>query len=377
MTTATVTPQAPLPVPTEPSRWRSRVETALLYVASILGALALSGVMVAVTGNSWQKVFGALLDGAILAPGRWGATLTVAMPMLLVALGTVVAVRSGLFNIGQEGQLLIGAMFMALVATKIEAPGVALLVAGLVMGAAGGGGFAAIAAAMRFKRGVPEVISTLLLVFVALQLTGYAVTTDWFLRDVDPNRPQRAQSSAALPEDAHLPDLEVFGNSFSLGVVLAVVLALIVAYVLARTVWGFRFRVLGHNAQVAQKIGIAATRTGTLALFVSGALAGLAGAAMLASGSSSYRFTPGFSTNIGWQGLLVALLARSRPIACIPMAFLFASLRTGSGFLAATGVDRKIVDVTQALLVLALLIPPAVAFVRERRRATVAAGGRV
>jgi simple sugar transport system permease protein len=140
-------------------------------------------------------------------------------------------------------------------------------------------------------------------------------------------------------------------------------------------VWGFRFRVLGHNAQVAQRIGIAATRTGTLALFLSGALAGLAGAAMLASGSSSYRFTPGFSTNIGWQGLLVALLARSRPIACIPMAFV--RQRRTDPFRAATGVDRKIVDVTQALLVLALLIPPAVAFVRERRRATVAAGDRV
>lgn len=359
------------------SPWRDRASMTLLYVASIGGALALSGLLVAMTGNSWQKVFGALLDGAVLAPGRWGSTLTVAMPMLLVALGTVVAVRSGLFNIGQEGQLLLGAMGMAVVGTKVSGPGVGLLIAGMIMGAISGGAFAGIAAAMRFKRGVPEVISTLLLVFVALQLTGYAVTTDWFLRDVDPNRPQRAQSSAALPEDAHLPDLEVFGNTFSLGVLIAVGFALVVAFVLARTVWGFRFRVLGHNPQVAQKIGIAAARTGTRALFVSGALAGLAGAVMLASGSSSYRFTPGFSTNIGWQGLLVALLARSRPIACIPMAFLFAGLRTGSGFLAATGVDRKIVDVTQALLVLALLIPPAVAFMRERRRAVVAAEDRV
>jgi simple sugar transport system permease protein len=299
------------------------------------------------------------------------------MPMLLVALGTVMAVRSGLFNIGQEGQLLIGAMFMAVVGTKVSGPGVGLLVAGLVMGAVAGGAFAGISALMRFKRGVPEVISTLLLVFVALQLTGYAVTTDWFLRDVDPNRPQRAQTSAALPEGARLPDVELFGNTFSLGVVLAVVLALVVAFILARTVWGFRFRVLGHNPVVAQKIGVAASRTGSMALFLSGALAGLAGAVMLASGSSSYRFTPGFSTNFGWQGLLVALLARSRPLACIPMAFVFAGLRTGSGFLAATGVDRKIVDVTQSLLVLALLIPPAVAFLRERRRAVVASGDRV
>ena len=356
---------------------RDRSVMTLRYVASVACALGLSALLVAMTGHSPQKVLGALLDGAVLAPGRWGGTLMVAMPMLLVALGTVVAVRSGLFNIGQEGQLLVGAMLMAVVGTKLNGPGVALLLGGLIAGAVAGGAFAGISAVMRFKRGVPEVLSTLLLVFVALQLVGYAVTTDWFLRDPDPNRPQLAQNSAALPRDSRLPELDLFGNTISIGVLLAIGLALVVAYALARTVWGFRFRVLGHNPRVAQMIGIAATRTGTLALFISGAFAGLAGAVMLASGSSSYRLTPGFATNIGWQGLLVALLARGRPLLCIPMAFVFAGLRTGAGFLAATGVDRRIVDVTQALLVLALLIPPAVDFLRERRRSVVPSGDRV
>ncbi|HLE38040.1 MAG TPA: ABC transporter permease [Acidimicrobiia bacterium] len=359
-----------LPSPAAPhGRWRSARETALLYVLSVFGALAISAVLVAMTGNSWPGVFKVLFDGAFLAPGRWGNTLTIAMPMLLVAVGTTVAVRAGLFNIGQEGQLLMGAMLMAVVGTKIEGPGVLLLLGGLALGSVAGGAYAGISAVMRYRRGVPEVISTLLLVFIALQVTGFAVTTDWFLRDTDPTRPQRAQNSAALGPDTHLPVIRVFGNELSLGVVIAVVIAVAVAYLLARTIWGFRFRVLGHNARIAQKIGIAATRNGTLALFISGALAGLAGAVMLASGSSSYRFTPGFSTNIGWQGLLVALVARSRPLVCIPMAIVFAALRTGAGFLASTGVDRKIVDVTQALLVLALLIPPAVVFLRNRRRA--------
>lgn len=372
MTGVAVAPEIPPPAATPGGRWRPAAEAALLYVLSVFGALALSAVLVAMTGNSWQGVFKALLDGAFLAPGRWGDTLTIAAPMLLVAVGTTVAVRAGLFNIGQEGQLLMGAMLMAVVGTRIEGSGVLLLLGGLALGSVAGGAYAGISAVMRYRRGVPEVISTLLLVFIALQLTGFAVTTDWFLRDTDPNRPQRAQTSAALDPDTHLPVIRLLGNDVSLGVVIAVVVAVIVAYVLARTIWGFRFRVLGHNARVAQKIGISAARTGTAALFISGALAGLAGAVMLASGSSSYRFTPGFSTNIGWQGLLVALVARSRPLVCIPMAIVFAALRTGAGFLASTGVDRKIVDVTQALLVLALLIPPAIVFLRDRRRALAA-----
>ncbi|WKZ82747.1 MAG: ABC transporter permease [Acidimicrobiia bacterium] len=372
MTAATSTREA---LPIGPGRWRSAVEMTVLYVLSVGAALVISALLVSMTGNSWQKVFSALLDGAFFAPGRWGNTLTIAAPMLLVALGTVVAVRAGLFNIGQEGQLMIGAMLMATVGTKLAGPGVLLLVGGMLAATVAGGAFAAVTAVMRYRRGVPEVISTLLLVFVALQMVGYAVTTDWLLRDTDPNRPQRAQTSAALDPDTHLPVIRIFGNEFSVGVVIAVVLTLVITFLLARTIWGFRLRLLGHNPRVARMAGVVATRAGTTALFVSGALAGLAGAIMLTFGHASYRFGPGFSSNIGWQGLLVALLARSRPLLCIPMALLFAALRTGSGFLASTGVDRKIVDVTQALLVLALLVPPAIAFMRERRRGLAAAAG--
>ncbi len=355
-------------------RWRPAVEMAALYVLSIGGALFISAVLVAITGNSWQRVFGALLDGSFRAPGRWGETLTVAAPMLLVALGMVIGVKAGLFNIGQEGQLLMGAMAMAFVGTKLDGPGVLLDIGGLALGMIAGGGYAALAAFMRFKRGVPEVISTLLLVFIALQIIGFAVTTDWMLRDLDPNRPSRASTSAPLPDDIRLPIVRIFGNEFPIGIVIALLLAGFVAFMLGRTLWGFRIRLLGHNPRVAQKTGVAASRMGTWALFLSGAFAGLAGAVMLAGGGSSYRLTPGFSTNIGWQGLLVALLAQSRPLVAIPMAVLFASLRTGASFLAATGVDRKIVDIVQGLLVLALLIPPAIQFIRERRRALAAVG---
>lgn len=355
-------------------RWPPALEMTVIYLLSIGGALLISAVLVSITGNSWQTVFGALLDGALLGPGRWGETLAVAAPMLLVALGMVIGVKAGLFNIGQEGQLLMGAMAMAFVGTKLDGPGGLLLIGGLALGMVAGGGYAALAAVMRFRRGVPEVISTLLLVFIAFQVIGFAVTTDWVLRDLDPGRPSRASTSAPLPDDIRLPIVHIFGNEFPVGIIIALILAGIVAFMLNRTLWGFRIRVLGHNPKVAHKIGVGASRMGTRALFLSGGFAGLAGAVMLSGGGSAYRLSPGFSTNIGWQGLLVALLARSRPLVAIPMALLFASLRTGAGFLAATGVERKIVDVVQGLLVLALLVPPAVQLIRERRRAVASVG---
>ena len=109
----------------------------------------------------------------------------------------------------------------------------------------------------------------------------------------------------------------------------------------------------------------------------SGAFAGLAGAFMIAGGDfGNYTLVPGFSSNIGWTGLLVALVARQRALAAIFASFVFAGLRTGSGFVAATGVERRITNVVEGLLVLALLIPPALLFIRDRRRALALARGR-
>ena len=345
----------------------------LLYGVSVGFALVISAGLVAVTGHAWGSVAGALADGAFLAPGRWGETLAVATPILAVALGMVVGVRAGFFNIGQEGQLLMGALAMALMGTRLTGPGPLLLVGGLALGAVAGGLYAGVAALMRFRRGVPEVISTLLLVFVAYQIVGFAITTDWFLRDLDPNRPSQAVTSAALPGSVRLPVVTLWGNEVTIGFFLALLGAGLAAFVLARTVFGFKLRLLGSNPKVAEQAGVSFGRAGATALFISGAAAGLAGALMLAAGASSARLTAGFSNEIGWQGLLVALVARNRPLLCVPVAILFAGLRTGAGFLAATGVDRTVVDVVQALLVLALLVPPAVEFLRDRRRVSIAA----
>jgi simple sugar transport system permease protein len=162
-------------------------------------------------------------------------------------------------------------------------------------------------------------------------------------------------------------------------VFVAVALAVAVAFVLARTVTGFRLRTLGQNPNVAQRAGVSRSRYGSAALMVSGAFAGLAGAMMLAGGGFSfgnYRLVPGFSASIGWTGLLVALVAREKALAAIPVAFVFASLRTGASFVSSTGVESRITDVVQGLLVLALLIPPAVMFIRDRRRARAATRAR-
>jgi ABC-type uncharacterized transport system permease subunit len=261
----------------------------------------------------------------------------------------------------------VGAALATFVATRHSGP--IALAAALVGGFVGGALWAGVAALLRYWRRVPEVITTLLLVFIASQGTGYLLTRTFLLLDPDPNKPNRVQTSAQLDPSTRIGQIRLFGNEFPWSVPAALALAVVVGFVLRRTVWGFRLTVLGQNPKAAQRTGISVVRAGTTALCLSGAMAGLAGASMLAAGTANYRYTPGFANNVGWEGLLVALVARNRPLVCIPVALVFAALRTGSGFLAATGVERSIVDVVRALLVLALLVPPAVAAIQRRRAA--------
>ena len=351
--------------PADAARARRGVVLLALYAVSIALALVASAVLIAVTGGPWQKVLSAILDGSFRNPGRWGGTLAEAVPLLLVALGAIVSTRAGLVNIGQEGQVAIGAALATFVATRNSGP--LALVAVLIGGFVGGALWAGIAALLKYWRKVPEVISTLLLVFVASQLTGYLLTRTFLLLDPDPNKPNRVQTSAQVDPSTRIGQIRIFGNEFPWSVPAVLCLAVMVGVALQRSVWGFRLNVLGRNARTAQRTGVSVVRAGATALMIGGAMAGLAGAVMLAGGTANYRYTPGFANNVGWEGLLVALVARNRPLVCIPVALVFAALRTGSGFLAATGVERSIVDVVRALLVLALLVPPAVAAIRRRR----------
>ncbi len=355
-------------------RLQSASGVLFIYLVCIVAALVISALVVWGTGGSWSSVLSSLLDGSIRRPGRWGKTIGEAIPLLLVALGMIINLKAGLVNIGQEGQLYVGAAFATYVGTFMSGPGVLVLIVILLAGILGGAIWAGIASVLRYWRNIPEVFSTLLLVFVANQAVGYGLKNTRLLLDPTPDTGNRNLISDQLAEGTRLPRLELFGNEFPVSVFVALLLAVSVSLVMRRTIVGFRLQMLGSGPRAAHRAGVSDRLYGGLSLAVSGAFCGLAGAFMLTGGDfGNYRLTPGFPVNIGWEGLLVALMARSQPILSVIAAFVFAALRTGAGFLAATGVDSEITKVVQALLVLALLIPPAILYVRDRRRTLAAA----
>ena len=224
---------------------------------------------------------------------------------------------------------------------------------------------------LRYWRNVPEVLTTLLMTAVAANLMGFGLRQRWLLLAPAAGRANRNQVSEPLPDRRpHPAASRWFGNEFPISVLLALALALVLAVILGRSIVGFRLRMLGRNPRTARRAGVSERRYGLGAMLVSGGFAGLAGGVMLAGGDfGNYQLVANFGAGIGFAGLLAALVARQRVLVLIFVAFVFGSLRTGSGFLRATGVSGRISDVVQGLLVLALLLPPAVLFVRERRRA--------
>ncbi|WP_431916305.1 ABC transporter permease [Micromonospora wenchangensis] len=344
-------------------------QVGLATVATVGVALGLSALLIAVTGGSPTASTKALYQGSMATPAAWSTSLLYVAPLLLVAVGACVSARSGFFNIGQEGQVLIGALAGAWVALRLAVPGPLLLVLVLLASVLGAGVWAGLSALMYRFRGVNVVVSTMLMTFLAQQLISFAVNTPWLLQESRLGRGTLSPQSNPVPENARLVSLGEYPNlQLNGGLVLAVVVAVVLALVMARTRWGFRLKMVGLNPAAARHAGVRVGALGGIALAISGALAGLAGALLLTSPVSTNRLQPGMSLNIGWDGLLVALVARNNPLLSIPVAVLFGVLRAGGSFLAATGVPSFLVDVVKALLVLAFVAPPVVIGMLRRRR---------
>src|SRR6476659_3626023 len=299
--------------------------TLLFTLVSIAIACALSALLIAATGDSPGDAARAIWDGSLANAAGWTTTLLYAAPLLLVAVGSCVCVRAGIFNIGQEGQVLIGALGGAYAGLRLAISGPLLLVCVLVFGAIAGGVWAGLSSLMLRYRGVNVVVSTLLMTFLAQQIVAYAVNTQWFLQETPQGTSGIAGSeSNPLPVNGRLrtfgqyPDLSV-----NFGLILALAAAVVIAFLLARTRWGFRLKLIGLNPITARHAGVRVAAIGGLSLAISGAFAGLAGAVLVASPIGSNRLQPGTSINVGWDGLLVALIARNRPGWCVPAAALF------------------------------------------------------
>lgn len=355
----------------EPSR-HARARTLLreiglatAVVAAIAGATAL---LLLVAGYSVGGGLAALWNGSV---GSWyaftSATLVRTVPLVLTGAAVALAFRAGVLNIGAEGQLLLGAAAAAAVALAAPSSGGASLAVGLALLAAavGGGVWAGIAALLRTRYGVLEVISTIMLNFVALYVVSYLVRGP--LQEPTRIYPQ----SATISEVLHLSRLPGAGRLHA-GLLLALVLAGAAGWTLRHTAAGFRVVAAGESASAAASAGgIDVRRTTARVFLVSGALAGLAGGVEVLG--VTFALYENISPGYGYTAIAVALLARLDPWRVIATALLFGALEAGAGAMQRdAGVPSTLVAVIEAALILAVVAAQAL---RGRRQPSEGAAG--
>jgi general nucleoside transport system permease protein len=266
-------------------------------------------------------------------------------PLLLIGLSVVLSFRAGVFNVGGEGQLYLGAMAATVAALASGgAPGPVGLILAAAAGAAIGALYALVPAQLKVRLGVNEVVSTLMLNFIALLLTQYLVT--------HPLRDPVAYGAVSfmLAKSEWLPEIPGLPGATS-GALIAIVLAPLTWLLLYRTTWGAELRAAGTNLRFAEAVGIDAGRRVLEAMALSGAVAGLAGALYVLG--VGHRFEQNFSPGFGLIGLTVALLARLNPLGVLATAAFYALVLNGAAYMQIdTDVPRSLVGLLTGFLVL-------------------------
>lgn len=310
-------------------------------------------------GNSYLAIFqGSIYDVNLARESGFfrgfyplSETLVTAIPLLFAGLAVALAFRSGLFNIGAQGQFIFGAIGASYVGFAYEFPPLIHVPLVLIAGIALGGLFGGFVGLLKAKTGAHEVIVTIMLNYIASLFILWLLKTQAFLREErqDPIAPE-VNSSAQLPKLLG-EDLRIH-----LGIFIALGVTWFVWWLLTRSTLGFKFRAVGANSNAARTAGISVPFVTTATMFISGGLAGLGGAVHLIG--TEYALTAGIAGSIGFDAITVALLGQATPLGTLLGALLFGALQTGSRtLLSNTGTPSEIVQVMQALIVLFIATP--------------------
>ena len=320
-------------------------------VLSVLAALIVGAVFLAITGENPLDVYGEMVDAAFGSSRAISETLITTTPLILTGLAAAVAFKMLVWNIGGEGQLLFGAIFASGIAIWLgdSVPSALAIPAVIVASAIGGAFWASIAAVPRVYLGTNEIITTLMLNFIALNIMNYLIfgsNSPWR----DPESPQFPQGRP-IPDSARIPE---FWNRLDYGIFIAIAIALLVYFLIYKTRWGFELRVVGDSPNSARYAGIGVSKKVLAVFLLSGALAGLAGGLFVA-GPIGGLDPRSLDLGLGFTGIIVAALARLNPIAVVPVALLMAALINAGPALQSIGVPSATVTMLQgAILIFAV-----------------------
>jgi simple sugar transport system permease protein len=329
---------------------------------AVVTALALGALVIVLSGGDALLAYRGLWEGSVGRPDAISESLVWATPYILGGLAVALPFKAGLFNIGAEGQIALGALGAVFVGYAVTAlPGPLHLLAALAAGCLGGALWGFIPGYLKARTGAHEVIVTIMLNYVAIQVTSWLLSGPM----KDPSPLIAVAQTPKVLESARLPVL-VEPYRLHFGFLLALLAAALVHLLLTRTTLGFEIRTVGANPHAARYAGMSVAGTVALTMSLAGALAGLAGTGEVLG--LNYYHTPSFSVGYGFDAIAVALLGRSHPLGLIPAALLFGALRSGATrmqFLSQIPID--IISIIQALILIFVAAPEIVRFLYRLR----------
>lgn len=334
---------------------------------AIIGALLLGVLVILSTGDNPLQAYQYFLAGPLSTSVDIGNTLSILSPLLLAALSVLVSFRAGIFNIGAEGQLYLGAFAAAWVGfTFTHWPGPVILIAAIALAMAAGALWALIPGALLAAWGVDIIVSTLMLNYIAIEITDYLVNNPF--RDPTAGSPV----SKHVAVQSWLPVL-ISGSTLTTAIFVAIAVTLIVAFVLYRTRWGLKLRFVGDNPHFASYLGVSVPRMIVQTMLVSGAIAGIVGA--LDVYAVDHQFNQQFSPGYGFLGLTVVLLGRLNPWGAVVAGFVYALLIHGADVMQLnTNVPYPLVNILQGIIVLFMTATGLTAWWTRRRQRAVPEG---
>lgn len=377
--------------------WRDYLEKSFnitIPIVAVLAAFAVSGIIILVWGSNPFKAYAALISGAFGGPNAIATTLIRGTPLLFTGLAVAYGYRGGFFNIGAEGQLYMGAYAATWVGVTLSGlPGWLLIPLAILASILMGMLYVLLPGYMKARRGTNEVLTTLLMNYIAIQFAEWAMRVNHYMPGVtkfddgspavwtwvnwigikDPTQP--FPKSPFTVEAAYLPSLksvmqsgflgELFGHAawyqaifnhpafgrITLAPLIGIAVAILIFFIMFRTTTGYKSRAVGLNAQAARSMGINVPRTILTTALISGALAGLAGGMEVLG--NQHRIIPNFLVNAGFDGIPVALIGQLHPYGVLLSSFFFGALRAGANKMQIVShVPVAVVYVIQSLAIL-------------------------
>lgn len=319
-------------------------------LVSILLALVIGGILIALIGEDPFAVYVKLFSDTLGNTYGIGQVLFKATPLILTGLSVAFAFRAGLFNIGAEGQMTVGAFASAWAGfTFVSLPWIILIPLCVMAGFLAGAFWAGIAGYLKARFGSHEVINTIMLNFIALAVVSYLVNNVYMV-PATIHTPEISPNAVLLRFDLISGFFK--GSPFNLSFVIAILMCFVMYYILTKTPFGYRIKTLGYNANAAEYAKMNVKKLTLLAMLIAGGFAGLGGLNFV-NGYKHY-FELGFSENAGYVGIAVALIARNNPFAIIIVAIFFGILEYG-GLTVNTLVPKEIVTILQGIIILLII----------------------